>query len=809
MLEFQPLENGAKVILSRAKVSISTFACCALTAALFGLGLATSTGEAAGTALVSNKNDSGAGSLRQAISNVDAGGTVKFKQGLRGTIQVLSPLEIDKDLTIQGPGSDLITLNGGGETRLVVIGSTTGGSSVEISGLTFTKGVFNGSCGDVGENEPCGGGAISAEDLSSLRVTDSVFRMNASATDGAAVIIGGGSTEIDASATFIRTEFLRNVAYDDSGGIAMYGTGAITVRDSEFVNNAGDGGGAALLVEPYFDSPTGSDQGGAVTITGTEFDSNGAQSDSDGPAVRTDRWSGPTTIDESLFYNGAADDDGGGLYSESLSSLVITDSLFFGNNVDDKGSAIAYYPFWSAGSYGPIPEGRGFGEVRIERTDFLENVAENNGAVYLRPNTDDSTGNGRLDAVFRDVDFTGNFAYASSTSSALEIEGDSDADDEPGFASVLIERTDFNRNMGGEGGWALNLTVDDPTETTIRQSSIVNSGVGDAQPSALRIQNAYQGDCPFGPDCKPSTTTIVNSTIAGNESAQSNVGAVQVDAGNNVSFDSSTIALNVTATSGGSARSAGLYLSGNNLVELENSIVADNVAAGSPTSLAMDCYVSSPSTSSLELTGANLIGVVGNDCPYTGADPLTGNPGLAVDPVRVKRTNGDTTWVVPLLRGSKALNASEGSPLARDQRGVPRPQFSAADLGAYELAPSPIVKLAGAPGLESAQVEVSCGSARACKLRVSGFRNLSARVNDPVTETVTVSLKRGQKKTVTLPYTEALANSILRARREGRVPVLHIVATNSATMMQTKVKEKVTASPDGTRQGPRRPVNTG
>jgi len=56
---------------------------------------------------VTNLNDAGAGSLRQAIIDTPSGGTVDFQDGLTGTITLPSgELLINKDLTIAGPGAN-------------------------------------------------------------------------------------------------------------------------------------------------------------------------------------------------------------------------------------------------------------------------------------------------------------------------------------------------------------------------------------------------------------------------------------------------------------------------------------------------------------------------------------------------------------------------------------------------------------------------------------------------------------------------------------------------------------------------------
>src|SRR6516165_6073446 len=87
---------------------------------------------------VTNLNDAGAGSLRDAIASTPSGGTVDFQAGMTGTILLTTgELAITKDLTIAGPGVGVITVSGNHADRVFDIGAA---FSVGISGMTIANG---------------------------------------------------------------------------------------------------------------------------------------------------------------------------------------------------------------------------------------------------------------------------------------------------------------------------------------------------------------------------------------------------------------------------------------------------------------------------------------------------------------------------------------------------------------------------------------------------------------------------------------------------------------------------------------------
>src|SRR5881275_1035910 len=122
------------------------------------------------TITVTNTNDSGPGSLRQALADASDGDTIMF--AVTGTIQLTSgELVIDNSITISGPGADSLTIFPNtfrifhvmpGPT-VTIAGLTIGGGFVQFD---FGGGILNDhatltltNCA-VDTNEAFGGGGI-------------------------------------------------------------------------------------------------------------------------------------------------------------------------------------------------------------------------------------------------------------------------------------------------------------------------------------------------------------------------------------------------------------------------------------------------------------------------------------------------------------------------------------------------------------------------------------------------------------------------------------------------------------------------
>lgn len=179
---------------------------------------------------VLNNNDSGAGSLRDAIATAAAGDFISLNS-VSGTITLLSPLNVTKDLTISGPGRDRLTLDGNQQTRVMIISA---GVTAQISLLTIAR-------GGGGSNTFLDGAGIYSS--GNLVLNHVALRNNVSLRGygglGGAIYAGGGLTATDC-------EFLDNVA-GASGGALYFTGGTLALKRCTFARNSAGGFGGDYL----------------------------------------------------------------------------------------------------------------------------------------------------------------------------------------------------------------------------------------------------------------------------------------------------------------------------------------------------------------------------------------------------------------------------------------------------------------------------------------------------------------------------------------------------------------------------------
>jgi hypothetical protein len=260
------------------------------------------------TYTVMNLNDSGPGSLRQAVLDANAhpgADTIVFAPGLHGTIKLTSgELSVTDSVTIQGPGANKVSVSGNDASRVF---ETAAGINVTINDLTITH----------GKALDQGGGILN--DGANLTLTRDVLSQNVvveSATDSGS---GGGLRSLGGTLTITDCQIIGNQALGAAGASAF-----------------GDalGGGIYVLAS-------------SATITGSTISGNlaqGGDNSGDGVGLGAGIYARGLTMsiaDSTINYNLARGGDnapgdgaaGGGILVSGLapSSSTITRTTFDGN----------------------------------------------------------------------------------------------------------------------------------------------------------------------------------------------------------------------------------------------------------------------------------------------------------------------------------------------------------------------------------------------------------------------------------------------------------------------------------------------
>ncbi|MFN8526784.1 MAG: CSLREA domain-containing protein [Chloroflexota bacterium] len=305
-------------------------------------------------AVVTNLDDSGAGSLRDSVAAAPNGDTVTFQAGLSGTITLTGgEIAIDKDLAIVGPANYAVTISGNypAPGRVFVIGASNPAATVTLQTLTVLGGHATGA--------PARGGAIANfGQLNVIRV--SVLNSYATADPGADAH-GGGI--YNSGTLFMQGGELAGHTASGGGGAgagaarggAFYNVGTATFKDMKFEfslaqggsRTSGSGTGGAGIGGALHNA------GGSLTLDRVTTNTNEARGGSGISAVGGSALGGgvsigggTVTVINGTFSNGAATGGsgssqgaarGGGVYLSSGAAL--TNVTVANNRVVSSGSA--------------------------------------------------------------------------------------------------------------------------------------------------------------------------------------------------------------------------------------------------------------------------------------------------------------------------------------------------------------------------------------------------------------------------------------------------------------------------------------
>src|SRR6185369_15661888 len=302
----------------------------------------------AGTITVTNTNDSGPGSLRQALIDAQDGDTIAFDLSLPATISLTSgELVINKNISLIGPGASLLAVSRAQGAPTFRISHVSASHTVTIQGVTISNGsglgfnrgagIWNdhsnltvNNCvvtGNALDRQVDGGGIdndAGDSGSASLTINNSTIAAN-NLGAGGSVSFGGGILNYgihgNATLTINSSTISGNQAFQ-GGGLFNNGgvTGSIavvTINNSTFSGNYADQFAGAIV--------NLADEGGQATVT-----------------VTNSTFAGNSSCNCN-FFAGAIFNDGntqpGGAMLE-MSNTIFKGGLENPRNIDNQGGVV-------------------------------------------------------------------------------------------------------------------------------------------------------------------------------------------------------------------------------------------------------------------------------------------------------------------------------------------------------------------------------------------------------------------------------------------------------------------------------------
>jgi hypothetical protein len=491
------------------------------------------------TLTVTNNLDSGAGSLRDTISNAKSGDTIVFAPSLDGqTITLTSgELAINNNLDIEGPGASQLAVSGNDQFRVFDISQ---GFTVTLAGLTITHGQAEASTNDRGGSG--GGGILNA---GTLTVANDVLSANQSDTHGGAISNGPAAVLTVTNSQFIGNEALAKANAAQVEGGAIWNSGS-----------------------------KGSNAGAIATVIGSTFTGNRAIGGNGGVTSN-----GDSLIGDAL---------GGAIHNDGKSTLTVENSTFLANQaIGGNGGSVgkAFHGFYGVGigAGGAITGDEGLLLV-VSGCTFVDNQALGGSNATGSSSAAGYIGTGRGGALST---FGGPATVTNSTFIGNEALGGNG--NTGGSVAILVGV--------GDGGAIVSDAFGSPHPFTVSTCTFTNNqAIGGTGNSA----GAFVGDGMGGglENFQGATATVTGSTFSGNQAIGSNGvaggnggdglgGGLANQTGSTLTISGSTLSGNQaiggaggSGANGGNGFGGGVYNDGQSILTILLSTITGNAASG-------------------------------------------------------------------------------------------------------------------------------------------------------------------------------------------------------------------------------------
>ncbi|MCI0684641.1 MAG: CSLREA domain-containing protein [Gemmataceae bacterium] len=603
-------------------------------------------------------------SLREAILGANAAvgaDQIEFASGLTGQITLTTgQLTVSDDLSITGPAAG-VTISGNNASRIFNVNDGSAALiDVEIVGLTLTGG--NGGVDGAG-----GGAILNRENLTLINCT-----LSNSNTGIEALFVGGGMYNFG-TATLTNCILTNNSSELEGGG--LYNVGTATLTDCTLSNNSAnfDGGGIYNF--------------GTATLTDCNLSNNTAGSGgglfNDGTATLTDC---------TVSGNTADDDDGGGLMN--FGTVTLSDCTLSGNSANDFGGGLS--------NAGGLSNG---GTVTLTNCILSSNSASSGGGGLSNGGTatlTDCTLSGNSVSVFANGGGLYNVGTAILTDCTLS---DNDATNGGGFfngGSATLSDCVLSSNSAnsGSGGGFSNEGTATLTDCTLSSNSAGFGGglsnVGTIAVTDCTLSGNTGGAGGGGlANGVGGTATITNSTLLGN-SANSFGGGGVLNIGT-IALTNCTVSGNTANQGGGLSNAVNLFTGDVGTATVTNCTLSGNTAPDGGGVL--NIFGSTTLNNTIVANSVAAQEIVNNGGTLAGSHNLVedGSGGLAgtivADPLLGPLADyGGPTLTHALLSGSVAADAGSNAlvpaGVTTDQRGANR-FVGTVDLGAFEADAAP------------------------------------------------------------------------------------------------------------------------